>query len=162
MSTIPSKLLKLKNLQEVPRSEYSDLPTPDDFSNEKNRLSFLRMLRQKPSKAQQMNQARPKELSFNAAVWLSFTQHVKRPVSLWLSYKDANGESTILVDEQCIGESASAMLSGNVSIKVTGNIEYLRACCGGIDQSESLVVEELHVRRLENEVAYNNPIQQTA
>ncbi|WP_156490436.1 MULTISPECIES: hypothetical protein [unclassified Oleiphilus] len=162
MSSIPSKLLMLKTLSEVPRSEYSDVRVPKNLNNTKERLGFLKMLRQKPSAQQKVSSAKPRLLTFNAAVWLSLAQAAKKPVSLWLSYKDAQGENTILVDEQCMGESKSAMLSGNVSFKVSGNLEYLRACCGGVDEKQSLVVEELHVRRLKQEITYPGQLAQTA
>jgi hypothetical protein len=162
MSAIPLKLLKLKTLMEVPRSEFSDLNVPEDLSNENVRLGFLKMLRQKPKKIKSTTNSKSRELSFNAAVWLNFAEVVRKPVSLWLTYKDAQGENTILVDEQLSGDSMSAMLSGNVSFKVTGNIEYLRACCAGVDSNKELVVEEVHVTRLKNEVTYLNSIQQMA
>ena len=160
---IPPKLVMLRTLSEVPLSEYSDLQTPKDFIDKKQRLSFLKMLRQKPASvvAARANN-RTKTLSFNAAVWLNFMTPAKNPVSLWLSYKDGNGENTILVDEQCMGESTSAMLSGSVSIKFVGNIEYLRACCGGVSAEEKLSVEELHVRRLEDDIIFPDAFQKIA
>jgi len=159
--SIPSKLIMLRTLNEVPRSEYSDIQTPKDLTDKTERLSFLKMLRKKPSKV--VNQSnRQKTLSFNAAVWLNFVSPTKNPVSLWLSYKDSQGENTILVDEQCMDQSTAAMLSGNVSIKVTGTLEYLRACCGGVGVNETYSIDELHVRRLRNEVTYLNPMLQTA
>jgi len=164
VSAIPSKLIMLRTLKEVPRSEYSDLQTPKDFTDKKERLSFLKMLRQKPpAKASGTKGGRQaKKLSFNAAVWLKFSSPAKNPVSLWLSYKDGKGENTILVDEQYLGQSTSAMLSGSVSINVSGNLEYLRACCGGVGVNESFSVDELHVRRLEETPVYLNSLQRSA
>lgn len=162
MPTIPMKLLKLKTLSDVPRSVYSDLPVHEDLSDEKQRLNFLKMLRQKPRKVQQQQNKKPRQLSFNAAVWLSFTEVINKPVSLWLTYKDAQGENTILVDEQLSGGSMSAMLSGNVSFEVVGDIQYLKACCAGVDSNMDLVIEDVHVTRLKSEISYANPIQQIA
>lgn len=162
MSSIPSKLLMLKTLRDVPRSEYSDVRVPKNLNDSKERLGFLKMLRQKPSAQQKAAASKTKLLTFNAAVWLNFSNAAKKPVSLWLSYKDAQGENTILVDEQCLGDSKSAMLSGNVSFKVVGNLEYLRTCCGGVGINESFVVEDMHVSRLENNISVLSPLQRTA
>jgi hypothetical protein len=153
----------LRTLNDVPRSEYSDLHTPKNLTDKKERLSFLRMLRQKPSKTDNNSRnTKHKTLSFNAAVWLNFLTPTKNAVSLWLSYKDSKGENTILVDEQCLDQSNSAMLSGNVSIKVVGDIEYLRACCGGMGVNETYSVDEFYVRRLENDLVYMKGIRQSA
>ena len=160
MSVVPSKLIMLRTLQDVPRSEYSDLRPPKDLTNQKERMSFLKLLRQKP--AQVRKSYKPKTLSFNAAVWLNLVEQASKPVSLWLSYKDSQGENTILVDEQCLKDSRSAMLSGNVTFKVTGHLEYLRACCGGLGVNERYSVDDIYVRRLEKTMNYQNPIMQTA
>ena len=112
------------------------------------RLSFFKRLRQKPS-APQIKSIKSKKISFNAAVWISFNCVMNKPVSLWLSYKDASGENTILVDEQCMSESNSAMLSGTVSLDVKGHVEYLRACCGGVSMEEHISVDDVCVKRQE-------------
>ncbi len=155
MSAIPSKLIMLRTLANVPVSEYADIRPPKNSLDKNERLSFLKRLRQKPT-VTSSQVTKSKQLSFNAAVWLSFNKSIKKPVSLWLSYKDASGENTILVDEQCLNESTSAMLSGSVSFQVKGNIEYLRACCGGIGMEEHFNIEDVHVRRQEQEIEYNN------
>ncbi len=146
MSAIPSKLIMLRTLVNVPVSEYADICPPKNALNVHERLSFFKRLRQKPSTAQTKD-VKSKQISFNAAVWLSFNKVMNRPVSLWLSYKDASGENTILVDEQCITESKSAMLSGTISLNVKGHIEYLRACCGGVSMEEHFCVDEVCVKR---------------
>lgn len=151
MSGIPSKLIHLKHLADVPVSEYADIRPPKNTEDEKERLSFLKRLRQKPEAKKTVAIVR-RTLSFNAAVWLKFSQSVNKPVSLWLSYKDAEGEQTILVDEQALNGSTSAMLSGSVTISVKGAVEYLKACCGGVSNSEKYLVEEVHVRRQELQV----------
>jgi len=156
VSAIPSKLIMLRTLANVPVSEYADIRPPINSLDTNERLSFLKRLRQKPS-VSNSNNTKLKHLSFNAAVWLSFNQTMKKPVSLWLSYKDASGENTILVDEQCLNESTSAMLSGTVSFNVKGNLEYLRACCGGIAMEERFNLDEVHVRRQEASIELSNP-----
>jgi hypothetical protein len=146
VSAIPSKLIMLRILANIPISEYADIRPPKDCLDTSERLSFLKRLRQKPSKTSNSSN-KSQHISFNAAVWLSFNQAMHKPVSFWLSYKDATGENTILVDEQCLNESASAMLSGAVSFNVKGNLEYLRACCGGISKEERFNMDEMYVRR---------------
>lgn len=149
MSAIPAKLISLKTLSQVPVSEYADISPPKDATNPEQRASFFKLLRQKPkSQSKSSPMTIRKELSFNAAVWLNFPKPLNKPVSLWLSYKDASGENTILVDEQALKDSCSAMLSGKVSIQVKGNLEYLRASCGGVAMDERFQIEELYVRRM--------------
>lgn len=152
MSAIPAKLIKLKILSQVPVSEYADIRPPTDPSNQAQRAGFFKLLRQKPksqaSKSSIGNASKDKNLSFNAAVWLNFPNPHSKPVSLWLCYKDATGENTILVDEQVLNASKSAMLSGTVHFRVKGQIESLRASCGGVAVDEIFHVEELYVRRL--------------
>tara|TARA_R110002167_G_scaffold99318_2_gene260494 strand:+ start:785 stop:1276 length:492 start_codon:yes stop_codon:yes gene_type:complete len=156
VSAIPSKLIMLRALSNVPVSEYADIHPPKNSLDTNERLSFLKRLRQKPS-AKNNDTKKTKQLSFNAAVWMSFSQVMHKPVSLWLSYKDATGENTILVDEQCLNESKSAMLSGTVSFQVQGNIEYLRACCGGIGIEERFSLDEIHVRRQHQSIEFADP-----
>ena len=67
-----------------------------------------------------------------------------------MSYRDASGENTILVDEQALKESSSAMLSGSVSIRVKGHLDYLRASCGGVAMDEKFQIEDIYVRRLKD------------
>jgi len=148
VSAIPSKLIKLRTLANVPVSEYADIMPPKNSLDTKERLSFLKRLRQKPSTLSK-HISKSQHLSFNAAVWMSFNQAIDKPVSLWLSYKDSTGENTILVDEQCLDDAKSAMLSGSVSFNVKGHLEYLRACCGGIAIEERFSVDDVHVRRQE-------------
>ena len=158
MSAIPSKLIMLKTLSQVPLSEYADIRPPEDPMNQAQRAGFFKRLRQKPkTHASKSGHAyTSRDLSFNAAVWLNFAQPLNKPVSLWLSYKDASGENTILVDEQALKESSSAMLSGSVSIRVKGNLDYLRASCGGVAMDEKFQIEDIYVRRLKDSKTANN------
>ena len=48
MSAIPSKLLMLKTLSQVPLSEYADIRPPEDSTNQVQRAGFFKLLRQKP------------------------------------------------------------------------------------------------------------------
>ena len=156
MPAIPAKLVALKTLSQVPVSEYADISPPKDLTNPEQRAGFLKMLRQKPKHQPKkgLTNAR-KALRFNAAVWLNFPQPVNKPVSLWLSYKDETGENTILVDEQALKGSNSAMLSGTVSIEVKGALQYLRASCGGVTSDERFQIEDLYVRRLHDTANHN-------
>lgn len=149
MSAIPSKIIMLRTLANVPVSEYADIRPPENCTDTQTRLSFIKRLRQKPKAASKAKDNRHRTLSFNAAVWMRFSKAMQKPVSLWLSYQDASGENTILVDEQYLNESSSAMLSGTVTFTVKGQIDYLRACCGGVAQNEGYSVDEIHVRRQE-------------
>jgi hypothetical protein len=154
MSAIPSKLISLKTLSQVPVSEYADIRPPKDCTDQQQRAGFFKLLRQKPKNNQTKSHVNvSQELLFNAAVWLNFPQPLNKPVSLWLSYKDATGENTILVDEQALKGTSSAMLSGTVSIRVKGHLEYLRASCGGVAVDERFHIEELYVRRLRDSVS---------
>lgn len=157
MSSIPSKLVMLRALANVPVSEYSDIRPPNDATNANERLSFFKRLRQKPS-APQQKAIKSKQISFNTAVWLSFNRAIDKPVSVWLSYKDAVGENTILVDEQCLNGSTSAMFSGTVSFTAKGPIEYLRVCCGGISTDEYLCVDDACVKRQSHSVGTTDSV----
>lgn len=158
MSAIPSKLISLKTLSQVPVSEYADISPPKDATDPAQRAGFFKLLRQKPKSPKASSPTARKELTFNAAVWLTFPQSLNKPVSLWLSYKDSSGENTILVDEQALKDSRSAMLSGTVSIQVKGPLEYLRASCGGVAKDEPFQIEELYVRRMRHTANQNNKV----
>jgi hypothetical protein len=149
MSAIPAKLISLKTLSQVPVSEYADILPPADLTNTQQRAGFFRLLRQKSkqSAVSSVRSSTTRELAFNAAVWMNFPKTMNKPVSLWLSYKDGSGENTILVDEHLMIDSCSAMLSGSVTLRVKGHLEYLHACCGGISKDDSFQIEELYVRR---------------
>lgn len=152
MLAIPAKLITLKTLSQVAVSEYADIRPPKDSTSQEQRAGFFKLLRQKPKmhSAKSNILSQPKDLSFNAAVWLNFPHPLNKPVSLWLSYKDSSGENTILVDEQALKGSSSAMLSGTVSIRVKGHLDYLRASCGGVALDEKFHIEALYVRRLKD------------
>jgi hypothetical protein len=147
---LPANLFKLRQLAEVPRSVFAAAPTLDDARDEKKRLSFLGMLRRGPTPKTPATAPRPlnAEHTFNAAVWIRFADVPKQAISLVLVFKDQKGEFGVVVDEAPVGASRSIMLSGNVTINVRGDIEYLRACCSGVDSNQRYVIDELYVQRV--------------
>ncbi|MDG9668440.1 MULTISPECIES: hypothetical protein [unclassified Hahella] len=156
-SAMPSKLLKLKVLADVPRTEYVD-PSKQSRSLDKgSRLDFVRMLR-KSAKAEAPTPKRAPKVkkTFNAAVWLRFLTPPEQPVSLWIMYRDDRGEFAVMVDEAKLSTSTSTMLSGCVTLEVQGEITYMKACCGGTRDGETFAVEELYVQRHASEQAATN------
>lgn len=155
MHIIPSHLLKLRVLAEVPRSEYLGLTQNLDFVDTEVRRGFLGLLRQRKTVSKQAPTLANKiqNVEFNAAVWLKFSCPPKQPVSLWLNYKDQDGCKSVLVDEQRLELATSIMLSSSVQFEVNGQLEYLKACCGGISDEEIFCVDELHVQRIVDEEA---------
>ena len=148
-ATLPTKLLKLKILAEVPRSIYMEGPAAEDVKDEKKRLDFLKMLRRGPSEPAQVPPRKTKALhQLNAAVWMRFTDVPPQPVALVLVYRDQKGEFAVMVDEAQVGPSRSVMLSGNVTIEARGPIEYVRACCAGVEDGQRYVVDELYVQKV--------------
>ena len=150
MEAMPSHLIKLRMLAEVPRSQYMGLTQEVDFVDTKARHGFLKLLRQskpiinqKPTASKQV-----RTVEFNAAIWLNFSCPPKRPISFWLSYQDQGGRKSVLVDEQTLESATSAMLSGSVQLTVKGELEYLKACCGGVSDEEMFRVDELHVQQV--------------
>ena len=150
MDAMPSHLIKLRILAEVPRSQYMGLTQSVDFVDTKARLGFLKLLRQpKPVANQKLAASKQiRKVEFNAAIWLNFSCPPKRPVSFWLNYQDQEGRKSVLVDEQTLVSATSAMLSGNVQLTVKGELEYLKACCGGVSDEEMFRVDELHVQQV--------------
>jgi len=149
MHALPSHLIKLRVLAEVPRSEYLGLTQTIDFTDTRARHGFLGLLRQRKlvSTIKSTRHKHTRTSEFNAAIWLNFSCPPKQPVSLWLSYKDLDGCQSVLVDEQRVEFATSIMLSGSVQLKVKGELEYLKACCGGLSDEEIFSIDELHVQR---------------
>ncbi|WP_020407727.1 hypothetical protein [Hahella ganghwensis] len=150
---IPSKLLKLKVLAEVPRSEFCDAPKCDNPANSASRLSFIKKLRMGPKKdAKPDNRRKPivKE-TFNAAAWIRFVNSPSQPISFWLVYRDERDEFAVMLDEAKLNAGSSTMLSGCATIEVKGEIEYMRACCSGARDGELYSVEELYVQKVREE-----------
>lgn len=158
MKYFPGQLLKLRSVCEVPVSEYSEIRPPAEGHSDSERLSFLKLLRlgNKTQKSQERKVSQRKSLkfSFNAAAWLSFDGSPTSPISLWLVFRDANGEQSVLIDEQKVCSSESLMLSGTETVKCQGQVEYMRACIGGLNDAQRFSVDELYVRRAEDVVRH--------
>ncbi len=155
MSTaIPTNLLKLIMLAEVPRSIYMDAPKCDNARDEKRRLDFLKMLRRAPAAEPASVTSKTKSVhQLNAALWLRFPEMPTKPVALFIVYRDQKGEFAVMVDE--VKAAQSLMLSGNVTIEARGTIEYLYACCSGVAEGQRYVVDELYVQKVPAESAAN-------
>lgn len=142
---LPVHLIKPRFLQEVPRAEYSAAPALKG-NDEKSRLSFISLLRKGQPKKNTPSNAAPKEIEFNCAAWLHSNRELNQPVSLMLHIKDAKEEYLVLVDESHTDGTQNVMLSGTVTIKPKGAIEFIRACCSGIPAEHHVHIEELHVK----------------
>jgi hypothetical protein len=142
---LPAQLIKLRSICNVPLSEFSEVQTPKDFSEEKDRLGFLKLLRKRAVVSEPVQRV-PKHIIVNAAAWLGFPAAPDSPVSLWVTFKDSKGESSVLVDEQRIESPGSVMLSGNVSLEFTGPVEYIKVSCGGLKDEDRFSVDELYVK----------------
>lgn len=146
MQKFPTQVLKLRSLCNIPLSDLADVHPPQDLIDEKQRLGFLKLLR-KSSSSTQSRPRFPSTLELNAAAWLGFPEAPNSPVSLWLCYKDKAGESAVLVDEQVLERPGSTMLSGTVSLRFSGQVEYIKVCCGGLANADRFSVDELYVKR---------------
>ncbi|OZG72543.1 hypothetical protein BTA51_15615 [Hahella sp. CCB-MM4] len=152
---IPSKLVKLKVLAEVPRAEFCDAPKCDNPADTASRLSFIKKLRmgsKKPSAPAPVSNTIEKK-TFNAAAWIRFVNAPTQPISFWLVYRDQRDEFAVMLDEAKLTAGSSTMLSGCVTIEAKGNIEYMKACCGGARDGELFSVEELYVQKERTESA---------
>ena len=153
MQNLPTQILKLRALCNVPLADFAEIAPPSDMKDEKQRLGFLKLLRKSP--ANDCSKPRfPSKLELNAAAWLGFPEAPKSPISLWLCYKDQSGEQAVMVDEQMMGSPGSAMLSGSVALKFKGQVEYIKICCGGLKNTDRFSVDELYVKK-EEAVAAN-------
>ena len=153
MKAIPSHLLQFRVLSEVPRSEYSEMIPAKNLEDEKSRLGFLKLLRQKKKPQSVKQKPKNRSYSFNSAVWLSFAKAPANPISFWLIYRDEAGERAVLIDEQNSSEATtSAMLSGTVEVDLMGEVQFVKACVAGFGDEDSFRVDELYVQR-ESELA---------
>ncbi|MCG8609357.1 MAG: hypothetical protein MI864_02380 [Pseudomonadales bacterium] len=154
---IPTKLLKMKVLAQVPMSEYVDGPKCSDPLDEKKRSSFLQKLRlgqgkEGNSKVAAAGKAPLKEMTFNAAMWLRLFEVEGQFVSFFLVYRDDSGEFAVLIDEARVdGEAPSVMLTNNVSLTVRGEVQYIKACCAGLREGQRYFVDELYVQKVQTE-----------
>lgn len=150
MKAIPQNLIHLKTIAQVPASEYAELApiTTGECANEQQRLNFLARLRRGPAKtARQPKLDLTRELSFNVVAWLRFVALPTRPVSLWLSYEDAQGLQQVLVDEQQLSDGHTLMLSGAAKLVCHGHIKWMTVALGGIADDRPYALDELSVRR---------------
>lgn len=158
---IPTKLLKLKTLAEVPRAEYLSGPDPKDMLDTKKRHSFLSLLRKSKSaetpKPAASVSKKPVKLALNAAAWLRVPESQQQVVSLVICYKDTSGEFAVVVDEAEISSGFSLMLSGCVTFESQGTPEYIKACVAGLKQNQLAYVDELHVQKIEMEAVSTIP-----
>lgn len=148
MTKLPVQLIKSRFLSEIPRVNYLDGPKLES-NDEKSRQSFISLLRKGPSKkARSMQNSTPSEITLNCAAWLSSKEPLVNAVTLMLHYKDTKEEYYVIVDESSPSDLNSVMLSGNVTFRPKGNIEFIKVCCAGLTKDHPLVVDELHVKRI--------------
>jgi len=149
VDNMPSKFVKLRAICNVPLSKVADLESNLDFADESSRLGFLKMLRRPKPAELKKTHTFPKHVTLNTAAWMSFPEPIDSPVSLWLTYRDDKGELSVLIDEQSVDQAGSFMLSGNVDLKFTGKVQYIKVCCGGFKDGERFSVDELYVEKAE-------------
>lgn len=134
-------------IAELPRSVYRGPEVPRDLKDDSSRLSFLRLLRRKPAETVPAHNLTRTEQSFNAALWLRFRKPYSGTVAFILLYRDQKGEHQVQVDQGSLSSSTNLMLSGRVTLSVYGELEYMAACCRGLDAGQGFVVDELFVQR---------------
>lgn len=160
MKAIPQNLIHLKTIAQVPVSEYSELAPTNavECANEQQRRNFLARLRRGPVKASsQQKTDLPREMTFNAVAWLRFVALPTRPVSLWLSYEDAQGRQQVLVDEQLLSDGHTLMLSGSAKLVCHGLIKWMTVALGGIAEHRPYALDEISVRRDTKAVSNTRP-----
>ncbi|MGI0116333.1 hypothetical protein [Zooshikella sp. RANM57] len=150
---VPTNCLKLHTLGEVPRSVYMDLQAqPSDLQDAEKRNFFFKLLRSTtPHKTAPTPKKEKHTLKLNAVVWLHFITPPKLTITFMLVYKDVTGEFGVIVEEAPPSSSTSMMLSNTVEIEYKGDIEYLKACCTGLSKDESVMLETLSVKPVEQE-----------
>lgn len=149
---IPTKFLKLKKLSDVPRAEYIDGPSPKELRDAKKRKSFLSVLRKAPVAAPVVNSKIPTTLTFNAAAWVKVPKSLKQSISLVISYKDASGEHSHIVDEDEISDGFSLMLTGCVTLKSKGTPDYIQVSIAGLKEGQIAMVDDLFVQKAKVDV----------
>lgn len=86
------------------------------------------------------------EGEFNVASWVRVAG-ATGPVELLLVYKDEAGAHRAKVDMAQIASEGSALLSGMVRLRFTGEVEDVQAVLSLGDAGMRFVVEELYVQR---------------
>jgi hypothetical protein len=151
MKSIPTRFLRdACLLLNVPQSEFLETPICEKPLEEESRLDFFRFLRKPDHKIKANNPKQKTTRAFKTAAWLSFRTPPEKPVTLLLSYKDAKGEFSIIIDETTPDGSHSLMLSGDIEITFYGELEYLKAIATGIQKEHGLFIEEIYVRQIRN------------
>jgi len=150
-NTLPARFLKSATLlQEVPRSEFLDIPVCEEPLNPKSRLHFFKKIRSKiaPEAKPKIHPKQKLTRQFNAAAWLSFKYPPTKPVALLFSYKDCKGEFAIVIDESVPDGQATMMLSGDIYLEFYGELEYLKVIATGLKKEQCFFIEEVHVHQI--------------
>ncbi|MCG8609519.1 MAG: hypothetical protein MI864_03195 [Pseudomonadales bacterium] len=143
---VPARFLKLFDLTEVPRSEYTNSPRCEDANDEQKRSTFFKLLRGAISRSTKTQDNFSQQLKFNVAAWLHIMNPAENSLSLVISYKDKKGAFGVIVEEAPASEFL--MLAGEVDIDTTGPIEFIRVSCSGLLPEQQVTVDELHVKRI--------------
>lgn len=147
---VPSRLLKPRELAEVPRAEYGELVPETDLVNTGKRLAFLNRLRKAPKAEPRVTQAtRKRKVHLNAAAWMRTSCAPDQPVSLVLHYEDSSGDFCVMVDEVKTNEHGAVMMSGHVTLELKGDVTFVRAAVSGLGNEDTILVDELYVQREE-------------
>jgi len=153
--------VKLRVLKELPIAEYASIQAPTNVASTQDRLNFFKFLRKTTHVDREpsvLSTKLPTHLEFDTATWLRFVEVPVSPVSLWITYKDEKGKSSILIDEQMVDDTKSLMLSGAATLHLKGKVEYVRVCCGGLKDEDRFGVDELFIKQVNNtESAINQP-----
>lgn len=86
------------------------------------------------------------EGEYNVASWVRVTG-ATGPVELVIVYTDEAGEHRSRVDSAAIRTDGSALLSGLVKLRFTGQVGQVQVMLGLGDAQMRFVVEELYVQR---------------
>lgn len=86
------------------------------------------------------------EGDYNVAAWVRITG-ATGPIELRITYSDEAGDHHALVDAAEITSDGSALLSGMVKLRFTGQVEQVQAVLRLGNAGMHFVVEELYVQR---------------
>ena len=134
-------------LKEIPRSQYSDAPVCKKPLNEKSRKHFFKLLRKKTTKPN-IQKATQSTETFNAAAWLSFDLEVTGPFCLLISYVDNDGKHHALIEKTAARGTKSLMLSGEATVKISGELQSLNVELLGLTPKLRCWVDDVHLRRV--------------
>jgi len=151
---IPTRFLKLRKLTALARAEFLEGPKPKSLLDDNKRKSFISMLRGRNVNvlaSKPLTSTKQCSLSFNVAAWLKVNKSCNQLISLVISYKDSEGEFSIVVDEDLISEDYSLMLSGSVTLNSKGVPEFIRICVAGLNADQNVFVDDLHVEKVKTD-----------